>query len=253
MKLSIIIPTLNQEQDLHQCLNVMMRQSYDFYEVIVVDGGTKNFDINGLKNKFKNVKFISESDNGVYDAMNKGVTLASGEWLYFMGVDDSFYDVGVLESVDFYFRKKDIKLILGQIVYDLGGKDSYFVRKNKGLIRPKWSNEMWIKNTLHHQGAFYHKSNFEKEYYDMSYKILADYAFNLNLWKRRIPVVILDKKIASCGSKGMSKKYNYTLYKEDIILKTKASSILLTPLFVLFSVIKFCLNKSTRVSVPPRK
>ncbi len=104
MKLSIIIPCLNQIELLKDCLKSISEQSFDSYEIIVIDGnssdGTKMF----LKVVSDSIRALSEPDKGIYDAMNKGIKLAHGQWLYFMGVDDRFYDNDVLKS--FYSQLK---------------------------------------------------------------------------------------------------------------------------------------------------
>ena len=193
--------------------------------------------------KIRNIKVVSEPDFGVFDAMNKGVSLADGNWIYFMGVDDSFYDLDVLKSLAPYFEERSNKLILGKIVYRFNKQDSIFVRKNKGLITPLWSKIIWLRNTMPHQGMFYHKSVFANKRYDTGYKILGDYAFNLNLWKEQVCVLILENIIATCGTQGLSKRYNWALYKEEITLKTRASSLLYKPLFVFLGMVKYGLKK----------
>lgn len=243
MKLSIIIPCFNQTKELCDCLESISKQTFKSYEIIVIDGGSEENLENILKSISVKIKFISEPDLGVYDAMNKGLSLANGDWLYFMGVDDAFYDDDVLKSLTPFFEKDGVELLIGSILYRFKKDDSIFVRKNKGLFKPLWSRLIWLKNTLPHQGIFYHKSLFEKKRYDTKYKVLGDYAFNLNLWKRNVSVLILDHIIASCGTQGLSKCYNWALYKEEIELKTEASFFIFRPLFLTMAIIKFVLKK----------
>jgi len=243
LKLSIIIPCLNQIELLKDCLKSISQQSFDFYEIIVIDGnstdGTKAF----LKKVSDSIKSVSEPDNGVYDAMNKGISLSNGEWLYFMGVDDRFYDSELLASFWELITNKNEKIIAGKILYEFKEQDSFFIKRRKGLIKPSWSQKIWIKNTLHHQGTFYKKSIFNEMSFNTNYKILADYDLNLKLWKKKIPILILDKIIARCGTEGLSKQYNWALYKEEIELKTKASSVLYMPFFTILAYTKYCLKK----------
>lgn len=228
--------------ELIACLSNVTKQRFDSFEIIVVDGSDSLKESN-LIEMFKDVKFIIESDKNVYDAMNKGITKATGEWLYFMGVDDRFYDFNVLRSVVPFFNENKVKLILGQISYKYERNDSYFIKRNDGLVKPVWSAKIWLKNTLQHQGVFYHKSNFYEQNYDIRYSILADYAFNLSLWKKRVPVLILDKVIAKCGTGGLSKNYSFKLYREEVDLKTRASSIVLKPIFFILAMVKMSLKR----------
>ncbi|MDP5158703.1 MAG: glycosyltransferase [Flaviramulus sp.] len=243
MKLSIIIPCLNQTKELFDCLESISKQSFLDFEIIVLDGGL-GVNLNSIsKSKSLQIKLVSEKDLGVYDAMNKGIDIANGDWLYFMGVDDAFYDFEVLEYLSTSFEIKDVKLILGKIVYNYKKQDSIFLKRNEGLILPIWSKKIWIRNTIHHQGVFYHKSNFLKNKFDIRYKILSDYDFNLKLWKQQVPILILDRIIAKCGTGGLSKKYNLNLYKEEILLKTLSSSIIFTPIFICLTLIKYVFKK----------
>ncbi|SEQ83562.1 Glycosyltransferase involved in cell wall bisynthesis [Hyunsoonleella jejuensis] len=242
MKISIIIPSFNQLQLLDECLSALSMQTFTSFEIIVVDGGSKNLDHFSLRQNFKTVKIISEPDKNVYDAMNKGIALSEGDWLYFMGVDDNFCDFNILKSVAPFLDEKKIKILSGQIVYKFNDEDSFLIRRDNGLVKPVWSSKIWFKNTLPHQGMFYHKTIFLKHRYDIKYDVLADYALNLKLWKSRTPILILDKKIAFCGTKGLSKNFNLKLYKEEIALKTEVTSMLLKPFFTILAMFKFCLK-----------
>lgn len=243
MKLSIIIPAKNEASKIQKCILEVYKQTSSFFEVIVINGGGAKLDTTALQKKFKNLTIITEPDLGVYDAMNKGVLLAKGKWLYFMGVDDGFYNINVLKTLRSYFNNENVKLLLGNIVYSFNEKDSVFVKKNNGLVKSTWQNKIWIKNCLPHQGMFYHHSIFNQNLYDISYKVLGDYAFNLSLWKKKVSVVIIDEIVANCGTEGLSKQYNYSIYEEEIKLKTKASSRLFMPLFFILAMSKFILKK----------
>ena len=243
MKLSIIIPCFNQTSDLIQCLKSISNQTFNSYEIIVVDGASKDNVDFFLQPVPRNMKFVSEPDLGIFDAMNKGVSLAQGEWLYFMGVDDYFYDIDVLKSLAPLFETKSIKLIIGRIVYRFRDQDSIFIKKNKGLIKPIWSKKIWISNTLPHQGIFYQRSVFDSKRYDVRYEILGDYAFNLNLWKEKTPILIAENIIAYCGTSGISKKFSFSLYNEELLLKTRATSIFYIPLFSILMVVKYFFKK----------
>ncbi len=243
MKLSIIIPCFNQVDLLKDCLSSISRQSFNSYEIIVIDGnstdGTKAF----LKKVSDSIKHVSEPDNGIYDAMNKGINMANGEWLYFMGVDDRFYDSELLDSFWVLITNKNVKIIAGKILYEFKEQDSFFIKRRKGLVKSSWSQKIWIKNTLHHQGTFYNKSIFNKMSFNTDYKILADYDLNLKLWQQKRSILIIDKIIARCGTQGLSKEYNWSLYEEEIKIKTKASSFIFLPFFTILAIVKYGLKQ----------
>jgi len=174
--------------------------------------------------------------------MNKGISIAKGEWLYFLGTDDCLFNKTTLATIFSKPILDQTKILIGKIKYDWKEKDSVFIKRKDGLFTSSWSKKLWIKNSLHHQSLFYRKKLFTSRKYSLKYKILADYAFNLRLYKKGIKIKMVDKTIAVCRTTGLSKQYNWNLYKEEIELKTEESSILLKPLFFFIAFVKFLLK-----------
>src|ERR1700722_16529958 len=99
--LSIIIPTYNSQNTILTALQSIVKQSFDDFEIIIVDGLSNDDTVTIVKNfQDDRIKIISELDNGIYDAMNKGIDRAKGDWLYFLGSDDRLYNDTVLEDVN---------------------------------------------------------------------------------------------------------------------------------------------------------
>ncbi len=186
----------------------------------------------------------SEPDKGVYDAMNKAIALAHGEWLYFLGADDMLFDTTVLANIFSKPIATDIKMIIGKIKYNIKKNDVVYTNNKNGIVSSSWSKKLWIKNSLHHQGTFYRKELFSNRSFSLKYKVLSDHAMNLQLFKKNIKTRKVDSIIALCGTGGLSKNYNWALYKEEIELKTTESSILLKPLFLLIGYSKYLLKKT---------
>ena len=185
--------------------------------------------------------FISETDGGIYDAMNKGILKSKGEWLFFLGSGDVFSNDAVLANV-FSSIKKGHSLVSGKIGY-FGNARPFIYSKYKTVKTPTWSSTIWLWNGLHHQGTFYKKNLFLETTYNLTYKILSDYWFHIYLYKKKIPCEILDLLIATCNSDGVSKKGQWKIYQEEISLKTNLSSVYLAPLFYILSLIKYVLRK----------
>ena len=112
--ISLITVTFNAEQLLAQTWQSAMNQTYQNFELILVDGGSKDNTLQIAK-QFKNKigTLISEPDKGIYDAMNKGIKAAKGEWVYFLNAGDSFYNNEVLESIFENKNLEDFELIYG--------------------------------------------------------------------------------------------------------------------------------------------
>ena len=240
--LSIIIPSHNNLSNLKKCIASISSQVFTNYEVWVIDGDSNDGTITYLKSLRFPIQWVSEKDCGVYDAMNKGISLAKGEWLYFLGADDMLYDDSVLQKV-FATTYINSDLLIGNIQYNYQSDDSFALKSKNGLVVSELSKKIWFKNVLHHQSLLYRKQVFEELRYSLNYKILGDYALNLRLFQQNVISEKLDVVIAKCGSKGISKNYDWNLYKEEIQLKTEISSWICYPLFFMVSLIKFLIKK----------
>ena len=100
---SIIIPTYNSAQTLKVCLDSVLGQTYDNFEILIIDGNSKDKTLEIIENysalNISRFKWVSEKDKGIYDAMNKGIKLAKAEWLYFLGSDDKIFDIELLKQI----------------------------------------------------------------------------------------------------------------------------------------------------------
>lgn len=241
-QISIIIPSFNNIDDLKVCINSIKIQTFKNYEVWIIDNkstdGTEKY-LKSLKQPFN---WLFEKDMGIYDAMNKGIKACSGDWLYFLGCDDRLVYNKTLENV-FNNNTHNFDLIIGKIEYDLTGNETHFMSKNKGVVTSSMSRKIWLRNTMHHQGVFYRKSIFSELEYSIQYKVLSDYNLNIKLFKQGVKKLIINDKIALCNTKGISKNYNWRLYKEEIDLKTNNSSSFFKPIFYLIGFGKYLIKK----------
>ena len=217
------------------------KQIYTDYEVWVIDGGSSGETQKFLTNLQAPFFYHSEKDKGIYDAMNKGISLAQGNWLYFLGAGDVLYDITTLYNV-FSSIINDETLIAGKIIYE-GDVVPFAYSKSKMIKNVHWSKRMWLTNGLHHQGVFYKNELFKNKKYNLQYKVLSDYHFNIQLLKNNELCKILEVIVAKCNSDGISKIGNWALYKEEINLKTHLSTPLLRPFFYFVAFIKFLSRK----------
>ncbi len=118
MLISIIIPTLNCSRTIQNNLDSIKRQSYLNYQIIVVDNNSSDNTIDLIKkNNFKNIKIIIERDNGIYDAINKGISNSTGEIISVLHGDDFYNHNNVLNNIVEAFKKKDVEIVYGDLVY----------------------------------------------------------------------------------------------------------------------------------------
>ena len=147
---SIIIPTFNSITFVDNAINTVLKQSFKDYELIIIDGLSNDGTLDLIKEyavkSQERIKFISEKDKGIYDAMNKGIDLAKGEWLYFLGSDDRFANDDVLENIHKKIRNESnsLSLVYGDVIRSRTG-DRY-IGELTGL--------KIFTNNICHQAAF---------------------------------------------------------------------------------------------------
>ena len=173
--ITIIQPTLNSGKTLENSIKSVVGQSYKYIEYIIIDGGSSDNTL-GIIQKYKSKisYWQSVEDDGIYDAMNIGLLNSSGDWLYFLGGDDSLYNETVLEEIYPYLNKND------HIIYG----DSYWTEQ-KRKYDGKFNWYKLINKNICHQSIFYPKKVFDKYNYNLEYPVLADWELNIKLWSDR--------------------------------------------------------------------
>lgn len=169
-KLTVVTICYN-DPDLDLTCQSIVNQTWQDFEWIVVDGGSRQETLDVFSKYDKRIdKFISEPDEGIYDACNKGAKLASSKYIIFMNAGDSFYDKYVLENI-FKHRFFTPDVLYGDSYYDFKDESKNYIKNNP----PKLTRLFFTKNNLNTQSLFIKKSLFEKYgYYDLKYRIASD-------------------------------------------------------------------------------
>lgn len=206
MKITIITATYNSISSIRDTYESIASQDYKDIEWIVIDGASTDGTIEYLKsNEFKIAQLISEKDNGIYDALNKGLQLATGEIIGFLHSDDIFASHTTISSIAKMFTEKKIGGVYGDL--------EYVNRKNSNEVIRKWKSNDFNSNYLMkgwmppHPTLFLKKEIYEKfGGFDDSMKISADYDFILRIMKdpsiyyHYFPSVITKMKIGGASS-----------------------------------------------------
>lgn len=233
-KLSIICPSYNSSDCIRDLIDSVLTQTCDNYELIVVDGGSKDGTVEILKEYGNKVKWISEKDHGIYDAMNKGINMATGEWLYFIGTDDSLYNENVINDIQSLLDNRCDVLMCQIYSPSIGFSKSIMTSK----IR-------W-KNIINHQGAIYHKKVFEKYRYSLEYKISSDYELNLYVWNQGCRITYSDVVFANHPFTGVSAQANFSSYLEEIKIRNKyVKSSTIKVIGFVYSILRYVLRVTT--------
>ncbi|WP_438480185.1 glycosyltransferase family 2 protein [Oleiharenicola lentus] len=207
--ISVIIVCRNPGPQLHAALESISTQNDAALEAIVIDGVSTDGSREWLETQRSRLAaFISEPDRGVYDAMNKGLALARGEWILFLGADDRLVG-GAFKKIGPELAKTSAGVVGGEAAYDDGR--IYPLRDPMSGIQ---------RNFAHHQATFYRRGLFlENGDFQIGLRIAGDYEFNLRLVQRKIRFKSLRMRITACGRGGLSDSGIWPVYAEEILVR----------------------------------
>ena len=179
-KISVITVVFNAAATILQTAEAVFKQTYPNLEYIIIDGGSTDGTLEIIKKiEPKLAYWVSEKDNGIYDAMNKGITASNGDWIIFIGADDVFYNNEVLskifiETID---KPHSIDFIYGDVL----------LKSKKKIFGGSRTYDELISRNINHQSRFYRKNIFSKTgSFNLKYKILADYELNLRIFRDQL-------------------------------------------------------------------
>jgi putative colanic acid biosynthesis glycosyltransferase len=165
-KISIITVVLNAKDYLETTLKSIRSQSYTNIEVVIVDGQSKDGTLEVINNNQDIISnWISEKDDGLYYAMNKGLTLATGDYALFMNAGDEFCGTDVIERIA--DKIKDPEMVYFGNTYIYNGNVSF-------TAEPLYKNSDTSQYLPHHQSIFYPKTFYKSHIYDTSFRVCAD-------------------------------------------------------------------------------
>lgn len=219
-KISIITVCYNAKEALERTISSIKLQSFKNFEYIIIDGGSQDGTLEVINRNLRLIsKWISEPDKGIYDAMNKGIKLASSDWLIFMNAGDIFASNNVLEKINNNLVN-EYKIVYGNIIKVYNKHKEHIC----GLNKRQLDAVDFVLHTIDHQSAFIHQSLFSLYgLYDTSYKLASDWKFFFQTAGiRKVPTKYVDLDIAifmmdgasTLGQDKYKKEENEILKKE---------------------------------------
>ena len=213
MKISIITVCYNRKSTIEKAIKSVLEQNYSDIEYIIIDGnsidGTKEI-IETYRDKIS--QFISEPDKGMYDAINKGLQLATGDVIGLMHSDDEFYDKNVLDIIVSRFNSDStIEGVYGDGVYVSNDQEERLIRDRVGgIFSIKKIKKGWLPL---HPTVYLKKSIIDKNgLYNLDFKIASDTEFLLRyLYKYEIKMSYINSYIVKMRMGGMSTNLNYAI------------------------------------------
>lgn len=201
MKVTVVTAVLNDAGHIEQTILSVISQTNIEIEYIIVDGGSKDGTLELIgKYKDKISLLISESDRGVYDAMNKGIEHSSGDFVYFLNSGDVLLNPSILSKIKLEELKERNAIIYGNVVVAYGNIEAL------EKPRPFFNSKMKFKGIgICHQSMFFPGKLIRNEKYDLSYNIAADYDLAYRLWRKGTEFLYKDITIAKYDwGKGIS-------------------------------------------------
>jgi glycosyltransferase involved in cell wall biosynthesis len=212
---TIITVCYNAEFFIEETINSVISQIGIDFEYIIVDGSSKDKTINIINNyKDKIDLIICEPDNGIYDAMNKGIGKSNGDWIIFMNAGDVFNNSYVLNDI---FKNKsynDILVIYGATCYKKF--DKFRIRNPRNL------NTIWKGMPLCHQSMFVHKNYIKNNLFDLRYIYASDYNLLYKIYdSNRLSLQNVNLIISKISTNGFSESNSIPTYREYFKISTQ--------------------------------
>ena len=237
MKISIITAVYNRNKTIKRAIMSIKEQMHKNIELIIIDGESQDGTINTIKNIIdENDIFISEPDSGIYDALNKGIAMASGEVIAFLHSDDIYFNNQVLSDVAESFADKSIDVVYGDVSFFHSRNPLKIIRnyKSDNLSR---KNLAWGKMPAH-PAIFIKRELYDKiGLFNIDFNIAADYDFLCRAVNSKplktlyLPKVLVKMQLGGKSTQGLK---NTILLNREVIKAIKRNGIY-TNLFMILS------------------
>lgn len=212
MKISVITVSFNSARTIEDTIKCVLEQTYHNIEYIVVDGASKDGTLH-IVQKYKDqiTKIISEPDNGIYDAMNKGIRLATGDVVAFLNADDFYVGSKVLEKVAEAFQENNTDSVYGDLCYVSQEDSAKIIRYWKAGT---FTEKKFLRGWMPPHPTFFVKRTVLEQYgvFDASFRFAGDYELILRLlYKHRIssyyiPYCLVKMRVGGAGNKSLGNR-----------------------------------------------
>ena len=246
-KISIITVVYNDGQNISRTIESVINQSYKNIEYVIIDGGSKDSTVEEINKYIDKIDvFISEKDKGIYDAMNKGIHLCSGDWLLFLNSGDFFHSNEILDLMSGHIEQNNNSdIIYGDFKVLSEGVKFSFVNKATDISR--------IKKDLifSHQACLIKGSLHQKFIYDLKYRICADYDFLLKSYLDGAKFYKVPEIIATVSNGGLSDMNRINVFKERLKIKNTLAPSAINHFYYLKSIAYLSFVELVKKSIPP--
>lgn len=220
MKISIITVCFNSAKTISDTINSVASQNYYDTEHIIVDGGSTDGTVKIIENAPSVARFVSEPDSGIYDAMNKGINMASGEVIGILNADDFYVNEVVLNQIARVFNKEDVDACYADLVY--------VKEKNTSKVVRYWRSQtfkagLFLKGWMPAHPTFFVKKSVYEQHgvFNLNYRIAADVEMLFRLMEVKkinttyIPETIIKMRLGGTTNKSIK---NIKQQNQEVLL-----------------------------------
>jgi glycosyltransferase involved in cell wall biosynthesis len=238
MKVSIITVTLNAQQTLEACINSVLSQTYSNIEYIIIDGKSKDNTVEIIKKFQDKVScWVSETDRGMYDAINKGIEKSTGDIVGLLNSDDLFYGNDVIQSIVDTFNSENVDSVYGDLEYVDAEDTQKVLRIWKGK---EYNRNRFLFGWMPAHPTFYVKRSiylkyggYENHFYSAAdYELMCRYLYKLKISSTYIPKLIVKMRMG--GQSNRSFKMRLRANRRDYLAMKKNN----IPFAFLISILK---------------
>ena len=212
LKLSIVTITYNNLAGLQRTIESVIHQTWKEFEYIIIDGGSIDGSAAYIESQSDKIDYwVSEPDNGIYNAMNKGIAKATGEYLLFLNSGDDLTDLKALGENYTHLREKDIIYFNINVI----GDNAFFIKRCPEIL----TFSFLYRDTLPHQSTFIRKTLFEEiGFYDEKLKISSDWKFFiLALMNLGATYKHIDAVFSNYYLDGISSKEDFSNERKEVL------------------------------------
>ena len=222
-EISITVVTVckNAESGIERTLKSVLRQNYKYFNYLVIDGMSSDNTVNIIKKYAEDSRlaYISEEDTGVYNAMNKGINMASGQYILFLNSGDELLEEDTLADMADAVQSKKADLVCGNWIKQYKNKKQYVYHSKNSLGRIL-IGALFFYFMANHQSILVKKEYLSENPFDESYKISADFLWYLRILKKilsgKVKMAVLDEFIVDYKMDGISaQKENYKVMIQE--------------------------------------
>ena len=233
--ISIITVVYNGEKYLEQTIKSVINQNYQNFEYIIIDGGSTDRTLDIIEKYENKINYwISEKDDGIYYAMNKGIKVATGEFIAFINADDWYAKDAIQQVIKAYNKNQNIDFFYGNL---------NFIKGNGKIVL--WKGDRGFKGLeIPHPTCFIRSSFLKQAPFDTHFKIAADTELTLRLFHSNVKSFYIDKVIANFRDGGISssfwiaKKENFQVLSKYIGMRYAIKSFLKKSLVIILNFLK---------------